>query len=81
MQSDGDGGWGLGLVGEDPVTRVRRVRKLGGEPVIVDTNIVSDVLFSVLKIDCTAFGLDVVLAEWHLILCEIGAHYYRVELA
>lgn len=81
MQIDGDGGWGLGLVGEDPVTRVRRVRKLGGEPVIVDTNIVSDVLFSVLKIDCTAFGLDVVLAEWHLILCEIGAHYYRVELA
>ena len=63
------------------MTRVRRVRKLGGEPVIVDTNIVSDVLFSVLKIVCTAFGLDVVLPEWHLILCEIGAHYYRVELA
>ena len=48
---------------------------------IVDTNIVSDVLFSVLKIDCTTFGLDVVLPEWHLILCEIGAHYYRLELA
>jgi len=38
-------------------------------------------LFSVLTIDCTAFGLNVVLAEWHLILCEIGAHYYRGELA